>query len=117
MAADSDALQRNIDYVCGLGLDCGPIQEGGPCFLPNSVRAHAAYTMNMYYQVMGGNGYDCDFEQTGTISHVDPSKLHLNYYQNCALQPMHIVLVVASNFRIKFNDKKKSVLSKSYFGI
>ncbi|XP_062120066.1 glucan endo-1,3-beta-glucosidase [Humulus lupulus] len=73
MAADSEDLQRNIDYVCGLGLDCGPIQEGGPCFLPNSVRAHAAYAMNLYYQVMGTNGYACDFEKTGAISHVDPS--------------------------------------------
>ncbi|XP_060971260.1 glucan endo-1,3-beta-glucosidase isoform X1 [Cannabis sativa] len=73
MAADSEALQKNIDYVCGLGLDCGPIQQGGPCFLPDSVRAHAAYAMNLYYQVMGTNGYACDFEKTGAISHVDPS--------------------------------------------
>ncbi|EXC21417.1 Glucan endo-1,3-beta-glucosidase [Morus notabilis] len=70
---DSDALQRNIDYICGLGLDCGPIQEGGPCFAPNTVRAHAAYAMNTYYQVMGRNGYDCDFGQTGAITDVDPS--------------------------------------------
>ncbi|GMN44369.1 hypothetical protein TIFTF001_013557 [Ficus carica] len=72
--ADSDALQRNIDYVCGLGLDCGPILEGGPCFAPNTVRAHAAYAMNLYYQLMGTNGYDCDFGQTGAITAVDPSK-------------------------------------------
>ncbi|XP_023923215.1 glucan endo-1,3-beta-glucosidase [Quercus suber] len=70
---DQDALQRNIDYVCGLGLDCGPIQEGGMCFDPNTVRAHAAYAMNLYYQVMGSYEYDCDFEHSGAITDVDPS--------------------------------------------
>ncbi|PON72029.1 Glycoside hydrolase [Parasponia andersonii] len=82
MSAVSEALQRNIDFVCGLGLDCGPIQEGGPCFLPNTVRAHAAYAMNAYYQIMGSNGSDCDFEQTGAISHVDPSTFLALEYAN-----------------------------------
>jgi hypothetical protein len=71
---DPDTLQRNIDYVCGLGLNCGPIEEGGSCFEPNTVRAHAAYAMNVYYQAMGRYGYDCDFDQTGAITDVDPSK-------------------------------------------
>lgn len=74
---DQDALQRNIDYVCGLGLDCGPIQEGGMCFDPNTVRAHAAYAMNLYYQVMGSYEYDCDFEHSGALTNVDPSKSHI----------------------------------------
>lgn len=71
--ASPDALQNNIDYVCGLGLDCEPIQEGGACFIPNTVRAHAAYAMNAYFQATGGNEYDCDFQQTATVTAVDPS--------------------------------------------
>ncbi|XWS61358.1 hypothetical protein CRYUN_Cryun07bG0119200 [Craigia yunnanensis] len=71
--ADENALQRNIDYVCGLDLDCGPVQEDGVCFLPNTVRAHAAFVMNAYYQSTEKNEYDCDFEQTGAITDVDPS--------------------------------------------
>lgn len=71
--AEAEDLQRNIDYVCGLGVDCGSIQEGGSCFLPNTVRAHAAYAMNAYYQSTGKNDYDCDFLQTGAITIVDPS--------------------------------------------
>ncbi|XP_015579101.1 glucan endo-1,3-beta-glucosidase isoform X1 [Ricinus communis] len=72
--ADTEALQRNIDYVCGLGAEyCEPIQDNGKCFLPNTVRAHAAFAMNAYYQANGRNAYDCDFEQTGAISSVDPS--------------------------------------------
>ncbi|KAG4130986.1 hypothetical protein ERO13_D09G180300v2 [Gossypium hirsutum] len=70
--ADDNALQRNIDYVCGLGLDCGPIQQHGACFLPNTVRAHAAFAMNLYYQSTG-NDSDCGFDQTGAITNVDPS--------------------------------------------
>lgn len=76
--ADVEALQRNIDYVCGLEAEyCKPIQEGGECFLPNTVKAHAAFAMNAYYQGTGKNDYDCDFEQTAAISTVDPS------YGNC----------------------------------
>ncbi|KAI6697777.1 hypothetical protein NL676_017896 [Syzygium grande] len=71
--ADPDALQRNIDYICGLGLDCRPIQEDSACFLPNTVRAHAAYAMNAYYQAMGRNDYDCDFKETGAVTTVNPS--------------------------------------------
>uniref|UniRef100_A0A5B7BMR9 glucan endo-1,3-beta-D-glucosidase n=1 Tax=Davidia involucrata TaxID=16924 RepID=A0A5B7BMR9_DAVIN len=71
--ANEEALQKNIDYVCGLGLDCRPIQEGGACFTPNTVQAHAAYAMNAYYQSTEKNDYDCSFEQTGTITTGDPS--------------------------------------------
>ncbi|XP_057472706.1 glucan endo-1,3-beta-glucosidase isoform X1 [Actinidia eriantha] len=77
--AVDEALQRNIDYVCGLGLDCGPVKEGGACFVPDTVQAHAAYVMNLYYQAMGRNDYDCDFEQTGAITNVDPSYGRCNY--------------------------------------
>ncbi|KAK3008531.1 hypothetical protein RJ639_013270 [Escallonia herrerae] len=71
-ASDED-LQMNLDYVCGLGLDCKPIQVGGACFLPDTVRAHAAYAMNAYYQATGRNDYDCDFKQTGAITTTNPS--------------------------------------------
>ncbi|KAJ0044547.1 hypothetical protein Pint_05101 [Pistacia integerrima] len=87
--AEIEALQSNIDYVCGLGLDCGAIQVGGSCFLPNTVRAHAAYAMNVYYQAMGRNDYDCDFKQTGAISDVDPSML----------RKMQILILMSANLQ------------------
>ncbi|XP_050203428.1 glucan endo-1,3-beta-glucosidase [Mercurialis annua] len=78
--ADTEALQRNIDYVCGLGSEyCGAIQYDGECFLPNTVRAHAAFAMNAYYQANGRNDYDCDFKLTGAITSVDPSYGNCNY--------------------------------------
>ncbi|XP_043715972.1 glucan endo-1,3-beta-glucosidase [Telopea speciosissima] len=70
---DPTILQNNIDYVCGLGIDCRPIQAGGDCFLPNTVRAHAAYAMNAYFEAVGRYAYDCDFAHTGAITTVDPS--------------------------------------------
>nr|XP_043613402.1 glucan endo-1,3-beta-glucosidase [Erigeron canadensis] len=71
--ASEEVLQANIDYVCGLGFDCQPIREGGRCFYPDSVHAHAAYAMNVYYQATGRHDYDCDFSRTGLITSSNPS--------------------------------------------
>lgn len=72
--ASDAALQANIDYVCSKGADCKPIQAGGACFDPNSVRAHAQFIMNSYYQTNGRNAFNCDFSGTGVITTKDPSK-------------------------------------------
>ncbi|KAJ7978371.1 putative Glucan endo-1,3-beta-glucosidase [Quillaja saponaria] len=70
----SDAqLQPNIDYACGHGIDCSPIQAGGACFEPNTVASHAAYAMNLYYQTFGKNPWNCDFSQTAVITSTNPS--------------------------------------------
>ncbi|KAK4751024.1 hypothetical protein SAY87_004506 [Trapa incisa] len=70
-------LQANLDYVCGHGIDCSPIQPGGPCFEPNTVASHAAYAMNLLYQTAGRNPWNCDFSQTAILSSKNPS------YDNC----------------------------------
>lgn len=76
----SDAqLQSNLDYVCGHGLDCSPIQPGGACYEPATVQAHAAYAMNLYYQNSGKNPWDCDFVQTAVLSSTNPSYTGCNY--------------------------------------
>lgn len=67
------ALQANIDFVCSSGVDCKPIQDGGPCFNPNTLRSHAAYAMNTYYQTNGRHDFNCDFAQTGVLTTTDPS--------------------------------------------
>ncbi|KAL8542932.1 hypothetical protein ACS0TY_003705 [Phlomoides rotata] len=70
----SDAqLQANLDYACGQGIDCGPIQPGGACFEPTTVASHAAYAMNVYYQSAGRNSGSCDFSQTATVTTTNPS--------------------------------------------
>lgn len=66
-------LQANLNFVCdNQGVDCGPIQPGGACF-DEDVRARASYAMNSYYQVKGGNDFNCDFSGTGLITITDPS--------------------------------------------
>lgn len=68
------ALQSNIDYICSNGIDCSPTQPGGACFMPNTIRAHASFLMNSYYQAKGRHDFDCDFANTGVIASSDPSK-------------------------------------------
>ncbi|KAJ4969958.1 hypothetical protein NE237_003057 [Protea cynaroides] len=67
------ALQASLDYVCRSGLDCKPIQSGGGCFDPNTVRDHASYAMNAYYQANGRHDFNCDFSKTAVITTSDPS--------------------------------------------
>ncbi|PQQ11693.1 glucan endo-1 3-beta-glucosidase [Prunus yedoensis var. nudiflora] len=70
--ASDAALQANIDYVCSSGVDCKAIQKGGPCFQPNTVRSHAAYVMNAYYQSVGPQDYNCDFKQQDSLPPLIP---------------------------------------------
>ncbi|KAF3446306.1 hypothetical protein FNV43_RR11485 [Rhamnella rubrinervis] len=73
-AGVSDAqLQANLDYACGHGVDCSPIQPGGSCFEPNTIASHAAYAMNQLYQTSGRNSWNCDFSKTATLSSKNPS--------------------------------------------
>ncbi|WOL15388.1 glucan endo-1,3-beta-glucosidase 7 [Canna indica] len=82
-ATDAE-LQANLDYACGQpGVDCGPIQEGGACYLPNTVRSHAAYAMNQYFQVSGRSTSDCDFSNSAILTTDDPS------YSTCVYQGSH----------------------------
>ncbi|XP_022768958.1 glucan endo-1,3-beta-D-glucosidase-like [Durio zibethinus] len=73
-AGVSDAeLQASLDYACAQGIDCSPIQPGGACFEPNTIAAHAAYAMNLFYQTAGQNPWNCDFTQTAMLSSNNPS--------------------------------------------
>ncbi|CAN4086262.1 unnamed protein product [Withania somnifera] len=70
----SDAvLQRTLDYACGAGADCNPIHQNGPCFNPNTVRAHCNFAVNSYFQKKGQAAGSCDFSGTATVTATDPS--------------------------------------------
>ncbi|KAL9327405.1 hypothetical protein ACSQ67_008050 [Phaseolus vulgaris] len=71
--ASNDALQTALDYACGAGADCLPLQSEGLCFLPNTIQAHASYAFNSYYQRRARAPGSCDFAGTGTIATSDPS--------------------------------------------
>lgn len=69
-------LQANIDWCCsddGGFRDCTAINPGGPCFEPNTVRDHASFAMNLYFQNLGGTPAQCNFRGTGSLVYTDPS--------------------------------------------
>ncbi|KAL2344629.1 hypothetical protein Fmac_005914 [Flemingia macrophylla] len=62
------ALQKAIDYACGAGADCTPIQQNGACYQPNTVKDHCNYAVNSYYQRKGNVQGSCDFAGAATTS-------------------------------------------------
>ncbi|XP_057778730.1 glucan endo-1,3-beta-glucosidase-like [Salvia miltiorrhiza] len=77
--ASDVALQNSINYVCSQGIDCAPIQPGGACFTPNTLKAHASYLMNAYYHAKGLYDYNCDFSASALIISTDPSTASCQY--------------------------------------
>ncbi|XP_073009469.1 major pollen allergen Ole e 10-like [Typha latifolia] len=75
-SSSDEALQKNINFACSL-TDCAIIQNGGPCFFPDSAMSHASVAMNLYYQSRGRNNWNCDFSGSGLVVITDPS------YDNC----------------------------------
>ncbi|KAE8681421.1 PLASMODESMATA CALLOSE-BINDING PROTEIN 2 [Hibiscus syriacus] len=66
-------LQKTLDYACGEGADCNPIHMKGPCFNPDTVRAHCNYSVNSFFQRKGQAQGTCDFASTATLTTSDPS--------------------------------------------
>ncbi|KOM40244.1 hypothetical protein LR48_Vigan04g044200 [Vigna angularis] len=72
-------LQKTLDYACGAGADCNPLHQNGPCFQPNTVRAHCNYAVNSYFQRKGQAQGSCDFAGTATVTASDPSSAGCSY--------------------------------------
>ncbi|URE00510.1 X8 domain [Musa troglodytarum] len=70
--ASNTALQKTLDYACGGGADCTPIQQNGACYNPNTVLAHCSYAANSYYQRKGQAQGACDFASTAMLTSTDP---------------------------------------------
>lgn len=89
-SASQTALQVALDYACGYGgADCAAILPGGSCYNPISIRDHASYAFNSYYQ-KNPVPNSCNFGGTAVITSTNPSKiassamlLILNFYVSC----------------------------------
>ncbi|KAH6837700.1 Carbohydrate-binding X8 domain superfamily protein [Perilla frutescens var. hirtella] len=68
-----EELVQAMKWACGNGADCGPIGENQPCYIPNTVKDHASYAFNSYYQNMKHKGGSCYFNAAALLSDLNPS--------------------------------------------
>ncbi|XP_072951107.1 glucan endo-1,3-beta-glucosidase 1-like [Typha angustifolia] len=69
-----DILQQALDWACGPGgADCKMIQPNKPCYLPNTIRDHASYAFNSYWQKFKKQRGSCYFGAAAMVTDLDPS--------------------------------------------
>ncbi|KAL8228247.1 hypothetical protein R6Q57_015831 [Mikania cordata] len=68
-----DELQRAMVWACENGADCSKIETNQPCFEPNTIKDHASFAFNSYFQRMKAKGATCYFNSAALVTDLDPS--------------------------------------------
>ncbi|KAG6535174.1 glucan endo-1,3-beta-glucosidase 1-like [Zingiber officinale] len=69
-----DVLQAALDWACGPGgADCKMILPNKPCYLPNTIKDHASFAFNSYWQKYKNQGGSCYFSAAAMVSDLNPS--------------------------------------------
>ncbi|XP_038703667.1 glucan endo-1,3-beta-glucosidase 4 isoform X2 [Tripterygium wilfordii] len=74
-----DVLLNALDWACGNGADCRKINDDQPCYFPNTVKDHASYAFNSYFQKFKHKGGSCYFNGAAIITELDPSYNYCHY--------------------------------------
>ncbi|GAB4830741.1 hypothetical protein Ancab_004773 [Ancistrocladus abbreviatus] len=75
-----EELQQALDWACGKGgADCSKIQANQPCFLPNTLKDHASYAFNNYFQKFKHKEATCYFNSAAIVTNLDPSHGECKY--------------------------------------
>jgi len=64
-ASSQSNIQASLNYACQNGIDCSPINSGGPYYEPNDLNHHASYAFNEWWATKGhsqGPAQGCNFE-------------------------------------------------------
>ncbi|KAL8268082.1 hypothetical protein R6Q59_001880 [Mikania micrantha] len=67
-----DELQRAMVWACENGADCSKIEANQPCFEPNTIKDHASFAFNSYFQRMKAKGATCYFNSAALVTDLDP---------------------------------------------
>ncbi|XP_027939794.1 glucan endo-1,3-beta-glucosidase 4-like [Vigna unguiculata] len=78
--APEKELRATMNWVCRKGgADCRKIQVKQPCYLPNTLKDHASYVFNSYYQKFKHRGASCNFRGAAMTTEMDPSHGSCHY--------------------------------------
>ncbi|KAF8402125.1 hypothetical protein HHK36_013077 [Tetracentron sinense] len=101
-------LQTALDYACGGGADCAPIQSTGLCYLPNTLQAHASYAFDSFFQRKAMSPGSCDFSGTATVAMSDPSYGSCVYPSSQSSCYTFFFLVLVKFLKIGFKHGRRS---------